>query len=38
MRLLNALKPRAPFQILIVSEISRLGRERFENDPPSAFR
>jgi hypothetical protein len=30
MRLLNALKPRAPFQILIVSELSRLGREQLE--------
>src|SRR4051794_26209597 len=30
MRLLNALKPRASFQVLIVSEISRLGREQFE--------
>jgi site-specific DNA recombinase len=30
MRLLNVLKPRAPFQHLIVSELSRLGREQFE--------
>ena len=30
MRLLNALKPRAPFTILIVSELSRLGREQLE--------
>ena len=30
MRLLNALKPRALFQVLIVSELSRLGREQFE--------
>jgi site-specific DNA recombinase len=30
MRLLNALKPRAPFGILIVSELSRLGREQLE--------
>src|SRR5687768_8752693 len=30
MRLLNALKPRAPFQVLIVSELSRLGREQLE--------
>src|SRR5258706_8161880 len=29
-RLMNALKPRAPFQILIVSELSRLGREQLE--------
>jgi DNA invertase Pin-like site-specific DNA recombinase len=30
MRLLNALKPRAPFDALIVSELSRLGREQLE--------
>jgi site-specific DNA recombinase len=30
MRLLNALKPRAPFQVLVVSELSRLGREQLE--------
>lgn len=30
MRLLNALKPRAPFEVLIVSELSRLGREQLE--------
>ena len=30
MRLLNALKPRAPFQVLIVAELSRLGREQLE--------
>jgi site-specific DNA recombinase len=30
MRLLNAIKPRPPFSILIVSELSRLGREQFE--------
>jgi site-specific DNA recombinase len=30
LRLMNALKPRAPFQVLIVSEVSRLGRELFE--------
>jgi site-specific DNA recombinase len=29
-RLLNALKPRAPFEVLIVSELSRIGREQFE--------
>ena len=29
-RLLNALKPRAPFGVLIVSELSRLGREQLE--------
>src|SRR5262245_18132333 len=29
-RLLNALKPRAPFTVLIVSELSRLGREQLE--------
>jgi site-specific DNA recombinase len=29
-RLLNALKPRPAFQILIMSEVSRLGREQFE--------
>ena len=27
---LNALKPRAPFQVLIMSEESRLGREQIE--------
>jgi site-specific DNA recombinase len=30
MRLLNALKPRRRFDVLIVSEVSRLGREQFE--------
>ena len=30
LRLLNALKPRAPFQVLIMSEESRLGRESLE--------
>ena len=30
MRVLNALKPRPPFQVLIVSELSRLGREQLE--------
>ena len=30
MRLLNSLKPRAPFQVFIVSELSRLGREQLE--------
>ena len=29
-RLMNALKPRPPFQILIMSEESRLGREQIE--------
>jgi site-specific DNA recombinase len=29
-RLMNALKPRAPFGALIVSELSRLGREQLE--------
>jgi DNA invertase Pin-like site-specific DNA recombinase len=29
-RLLNTLKPRAPFNVLIVSELSRLGREQLE--------
>src|SRR5262245_17473180 len=29
-RLMNALKPRAPFQVLIMSEVSRLGREQIE--------
>jgi DNA invertase Pin-like site-specific DNA recombinase len=29
-RLMNALKPRAPFQVLIMSEESRLGREQIE--------
>jgi hypothetical protein len=26
----NALKPRAPFTVLIMSEVSRLGREQIE--------
>jgi site-specific DNA recombinase len=30
MRLLNALKPRPPFQVLVMSEESRLGREQIE--------
>ena len=30
LRLMNALKPRAPFQVLIIAEVSRLGRELFE--------
>ncbi|MCX6539238.1 MAG: recombinase family protein [Acidobacteria bacterium] len=30
LRLMNALKPRSPFQILIMSEESRLGREAIE--------
>jgi hypothetical protein len=30
MRMMNALKPRAPFNALIVSELSRLGREQLE--------
>src|SRR5712692_5687074 len=30
LRLMNSLKPRAPFQVLILSELSRLGREQFE--------
>src|SRR5215471_9253974 len=30
LRLMNALKPRAPFQILVMSEESRLGREAIE--------
>ena len=30
MRLLNALKPKPLFDVLIVSEVSRLGREQFE--------
>jgi DNA invertase Pin-like site-specific DNA recombinase len=29
-RLLNAVRPRASFQVLIVSELSRLGREQLE--------
>ena len=28
--LMNALTPRAPFDVLVVSELSRLGREQFE--------
>jgi DNA invertase Pin-like site-specific DNA recombinase len=30
LRLMNALKPCAPFEVLVVSELSRLGREQFE--------
>ena len=30
LRLMNALKPRAPFQVLIMSEESRLGREQLD--------
>src|SRR5262245_11760462 len=30
LRLMNALKPRPPFQILVMSEESRLGREAIE--------
>ena len=30
MRMMNALKPRAPFQVLVMSEESRLGREAIE--------
>lgn len=30
LRLMNAIKPRAPFQALVMSEASRLGRETFE--------
>lgn len=30
MRLLNALKPRASFHVLMVSELSRIGREQLE--------
>jgi DNA invertase Pin-like site-specific DNA recombinase len=30
LRLMNALKPRAPFQVLVLSEESRLGREAIE--------
>ncbi len=29
-RLMNTLKPRAPFSVLVMSESSRLGREQFE--------
>lgn len=29
-RLMNALKPKPPFQVLILSELSRLGREQLE--------
>ena len=30
LRLMNALRPKAPFDVLIVSELSRLGREQLE--------
>lgn len=32
LRLMNALGKRAPFRVLIVSELSRLGREQFETN------
>jgi len=32
LRLMNALKPRPPFQVLVMSEESRLGRERVETE------
>src|SRR5262245_42873452 len=30
LRMMNSLKPRPPFQVLIVSEESRIGREQLE--------
>src|SRR5262245_20117373 len=33
-RLLNALSPRPPFQVLVMSEESRLGREQIEPPTP----
>src|SRR6266478_3778819 len=30
LRLMNAVKPRAPFQVLVMMEESRLGREQIE--------
>src|SRR3954451_441624 len=30
LRLMNSVKPRAPFQVLVMSEESRLGREAIE--------
>ncbi len=30
LRLMNAVKPRPPFQVLVMSEVSRLGREQIE--------
>lgn len=30
LRMMNALKPRPPFKVLIMSEVSRLGREQIE--------
>ena len=30
LRLMNALKPRPPFQVVVMSEVSRLGREQIE--------
>jgi site-specific DNA recombinase len=30
LRLMNALRPRPPFQVLLVSELSRIGREQLE--------
>jgi site-specific DNA recombinase len=30
LRLMNALKPQPPFQVLVMSEVSRLGREQIE--------
>ncbi len=38
LRLMNALKPRPPFQVLIMSEESRLGREAIETSYACAFR
>jgi site-specific DNA recombinase len=35
-RLMNALQPRPPFQVLIMSEESRLGREMTQTMGPSA--
>src|SRR5438876_11766257 len=29
LRLMNALKPRPPFQVLVMSEVSRAGREQY---------
>jgi len=34
LRLMNALKPQARFQVLVMSEESRLGREAIETATP----
>ena len=38
LRMMNALKPRPPFEVLVMSEESRLGREAIETAKDSAVR